>query len=141
MKITYSGQNGDLLKQETKKPKTSRLRDIVECPVCLKTPRYGAPIFQCRNGHIICRDCYKRVESHCPVCRVQLYSNTKIRCISAEKIIERLYAAGTDFQDDPSITQHQRRVLENVLHKVLIRVRSAQEVFLLLQYFDYITTI
>ena len=41
MKITYSGQNGDLLKLETKKPKTSRLRDIVECPVCLKTPRYG----------------------------------------------------------------------------------------------------
>ena len=126
MKITYSGQNGDSLKQEITKPKKPRLRDIVECPVCLKTPRYGAPIFQCRNGHIICRDCYKRVESHCPVCRVQLYTNTKIRCISAEKIIERLYAAGTDFEENPSITQHQRRVLENVLHKVIIMIYPYQ---------------
>ena len=119
MKITYAGVNGDSLKHETKASKPPRLRDIVECPVCLKTPRYGAPVFQCRNGHIICRDCYKRVESHCPVCRVQLYSNTKIRCISAEKIIERLYSAGTDLEENPLMTTKQRRVLESVLHKVI----------------------
>ena len=113
MKITYAGSNGESLKHETKLSKHPRLRDIVECPVCLKTPRYGAPVFQCRNGHIICRDCYKRVESHCPVCRVQLYTNTKIRCIPAEKIIERLYAAGTEVEETPLMTTKQRRVLES----------------------------
>ena len=121
MKITYAGSNGDPLKQETSKPKLTRLRDIVECPVCLKTPRYCAPIFQCRNGHIICRDCYKGVELHCPVCRVQLYTNTKIRCIPAEKIIERMYSAGTVLEENSPMTQHQRRMLENVLHRVLLR--------------------
>ena len=118
MKITYAGSNGDPSKIGNKISAPFRLRDIVECPVCLKTPRYGAPIFQCRNGHIICRDCYKRVEINCPVCRVDLYTNTKIRCISAEKIIERLYVAGTDLTENHQLTRVQRRALENVSHQV-----------------------
>ena len=127
MKITYSGSNVDSLKNEKKTTTPNRLRDIVECPVCLKTPRCGAPIFQCRNGHIICRECYKRVETSCPVCRVLLYTNTKIRCISAEKIIERLYEAGMDQEEYDirrrrslrDITKNRReRFLEIVSHQV-----------------------
>ena len=119
MKIQYAKSEGNLCQSQEQVGLSSLLWDIVECPVCLKTPRYGAPVFQCRNGHIICRDCYKRVESHCPVCRVQLYTNTKIRCIPAEKIIERLYAAGTEVEETPLMTTKQRRVLESVLHKVI----------------------
>ena len=119
MKITYAGSNGDAIKAEQKLVAPSRLRDIVECPVCLKIPRYGAPIFQCRNGHLICRDCYKRVEATCPVCRVSLYTNTKIRCISAEKIVERLHVAGTDLEKNSLLTLKQRRAIENVSHQVI----------------------
>ena len=118
MKITYAGSNGDNIKNENKVTTSNRLRDIVECPVCLKTPRCGAPIFQCRNGHIICRDCYKRVEKHCPVCRVVLYTNTKIRCISAENIIERLYGAGMQMIENDQFIRGQGRTLENISHQV-----------------------
>jgi hypothetical protein len=29
--------------------------DLLECPVCLQTPVADLSIFQCANGHIICR--------------------------------------------------------------------------------------
>ena len=118
MKITYAGSDVDSLKNQRKAARSSRLRDIVECPVCLKTPKYGAPIFQCRNGHLICRECYKRVETTCPVCRVLLCTNTKIRCLSAEKIIERLYVSGIELMENHQMTPKQQRVLENVSHQV-----------------------
>ena len=122
MKITYAGLNGDSFKCANPIAVQSRLKDIVECPVCLKTPRYGAPIFQCRNGHLICRECYKRVESTCPVCRVDLYSNTKIRCLSAEKILDRLYAVGNGRLDNRLWSSEQNMKLKNVSHKVRFHV-------------------
>ena len=118
MKIKYTESNGDSLKNAKNTTTPNRLRDVVECPVCLKTPKCGAPIFQCRNGHIICRECYKRVETNCPVCRVLLYTNTKIRCISAEKIIERLYEAGMDQVENNQFSRRERRAMENVSHQV-----------------------
>ena len=29
------------------------LKDVLECPVCLRIPR-SAPIFQCERGHVVC---------------------------------------------------------------------------------------
>ena len=49
--------------------KTARieeLMDTLECPVCLDTAD-TPPIYQCPEGHLICRDCNgKMVE--CPQC-------------------------------------------------------------------------
>ena len=42
-----------------------KLRDKVECPVCLSVPR-EAPIYVCSNGHVVCPKC---VGAKCPTCR------------------------------------------------------------------------
>lgn len=46
---------------------TEKLLDLMECPVCLEIPRC-APIFSCRNGHLICGQCQPKLEC-CPICR------------------------------------------------------------------------
>ena len=45
---------------QDRKRKVEQL-EWMECPVCLETPRTG-PIFSCRKGHIICKDCQPQVE-------------------------------------------------------------------------------
>ena len=45
---------------QDKKRKAEQL-EWMECPVCLETPRSG-PIYSCRKGHIICKDCQPQVE-------------------------------------------------------------------------------
>ena len=59
----------------------TQLQELVECPVCLKVPK--SPIYQCKNGHVICDDCNKRVEE-CPTCRLP---KENIRALLAEKLI------------------------------------------------------
>ncbi len=45
----------------------TKLVDLMECPVCLDFPR-SAPIFSCRNGHLICAKCQPKLDC-CPICR------------------------------------------------------------------------
>ena len=61
------------------------IREDLECPVCLKTPR-TTPIYQCEQGHIHCKTCHPRLPN-CPVCRGPI-GNT--RSLVAEKIISKL---------------------------------------------------
>ena len=61
------------------------IREDLECPVCLKTPR-TTPIYQCEQGHIHCKTCHPRLQK-CPVCRGPI-GNT--RNLVAEKIISKL---------------------------------------------------
>ena len=48
-------------------PTTANLLELLECPVCFEVTRTG-PVFNCRNGHLICSACKPKVKS-CPVCR------------------------------------------------------------------------
>ena len=71
-------------------PDTDRKRkaeqlEWMECPVCLETPRSG-PIFSCRKGHVICRECQPQV-TQCPTCRDK---HTDCRSLIAEKLLSRL---------------------------------------------------
>jgi len=68
--------------QEERKRKAEQL-EWMECPVCLETPRCG-PIFSCRKGHILCRECQPKV-SQCPTCRDR---HTDCRSLIAEKLLE-----------------------------------------------------
>merc|ERR1711864_28391 len=43
-----------------------RLQTNLECPICLKTA--VNPIFQCREGHLICSPCVTKV-AQCAMCR------------------------------------------------------------------------
>ena len=60
------------------------LRDILECPICFNIPREG-PIYQCENGHIVCKSCFPKCEK-CPQCNMKM---TKCRNLHLEKLIDR----------------------------------------------------
>merc|ERR1719186_346958 len=46
----------------------NKLKDKVECPVCLEIPWTG-PVPVCPNGHLVRQDCKRDT---CPTCRVQM---------------------------------------------------------------------
>ena len=61
------------------------IRDDLECICCFEIMgQGGAMIFQCAEGHLICKTCHQRLKQ-CPVCR-KPYPNPGIRCRMAEKI-------------------------------------------------------
>jgi hypothetical protein len=64
------------------------LEAILECIICHVVPRKG-PIFQCPNGHLVCKECSEKALKTCAMCQVRL-PQTKIRCISAEQVIEKI---------------------------------------------------
>ena len=61
------------------------LRDLLECPVCLETIK-SVPVYQCNNGHVICKDCIKKL-NNCPICR---NDSAPARSLQLEKIVQRL---------------------------------------------------
>ena len=63
----------------------SQVEDDLECPVCLTVPT-SPPIFQCRNGHLICKTCKVRL-ANCPTCRKPL---GHFRNLLAEKLIAKI---------------------------------------------------
>jgi len=58
-----------------------KLRDRLECPVCLQVPRSG-PFYECKNGHIVCKDC---ATNQCPLCKLGMGPR---KSLVAETIIE-----------------------------------------------------
>ena len=58
------------------------LNTNLECPVCLDLPQSG-PIYQCRNGHLMCKDCHPKMK-RCPICVVPL---EKLRNLLSEKLL------------------------------------------------------
>ena len=86
----------------SKGAKIHQINDLLECPVCFETT-ISAPIFQCHNGHIVCKDCHPKLES-CPICRdaeyrlpLQRYLGyTYIRNLKLEEIVKRCLSVKTD---------------------------------------------
>jgi hypothetical protein len=60
------------------------LRDLLECPVCMETIK-SVPVYQCNNGHVICKDCIKKL-NNCPICR---NDSAPARSLQLEKIVQR----------------------------------------------------
>ena len=50
--------------------------DLLECPVCFQTID-SAPIYQCLNGHVVCKDCHSKLDN-CPICRDEKCYNPKL---------------------------------------------------------------
>lgn len=63
------------------------LKSTLECPVCMETA--FPPIFQCKEGHIICDSCKKTLPEpkKCPTCRIAL---GHIRCRAVEESARNL---------------------------------------------------
>jgi len=51
-----------------------KLKDKIECPVCMEIPRKG-PLPVCPNGHFVCPQCKKE---SCPTCRSNMGNNKSI---------------------------------------------------------------
>jgi len=51
-----------------------KLKDKIECPVCLGIPR-GRPVPVCPNGHVVCIECKRDT---CPTCRIAMGTNTSL---------------------------------------------------------------
>jgi len=60
-----------------------KLKDKVECPVCLEMPRSG-PVSVCPNGHVVCDTCKR---NSCPSCRSAMGTG---KCLLAGTIIENV---------------------------------------------------
>ena len=44
----------------SRKMSIRELEEALECPVCAKVPQ-STPIFQCQNGHMICKTCHAKI--------------------------------------------------------------------------------
>ena len=61
-------------------------KDLLECPICFETID-SVPIYQCRNGHVVCKNCHTKLET-CPICRE--LRDGSIRCLKLEEMVETL---------------------------------------------------
>ena len=61
-------------------------KDLLECPVCFETID-SVPIYQCRNGHVVCKNCHTKLET-CPICRE--LRDGSIRNLKLEEMVEKL---------------------------------------------------
>jgi hypothetical protein len=51
--------SGSTVEPEPSGATVEDIRDSLECPVCYSVPS-NSPIYQCHNGHLICKDCHAR---------------------------------------------------------------------------------
>ena len=58
----------------------------------------SVPVYQCNNGHVICKDCIKKL-NNCPICR---NDSAPARTLQLEKIVQRL--EGIPPKNDAPIT-------------------------------------
>ena len=65
-------------------PVLEEIQEGLECVICMTIPKQD-PVYQCDNGHIICRSCQYKATG-CPRCGVKI-GNT--RCIAAENILAK----------------------------------------------------
>ena len=70
-------------------------KDLLECPVCFHTIN-SVPIYQCANGHVVCKDCHLNLET-CPICRDDQHYDGPIslRNLKLEEIVKRYYILGS----------------------------------------------
>jgi len=61
-----------------------KLKENVECPVCMEIPRAG-PMFVCPNGHFVCKKCKT---GSCPTCRVAMGDGKSLLAITVIENID-----------------------------------------------------
>ncbi|VVB02886.1 unnamed protein product [Arabis nemorensis] len=81
--------NEDLTtEQQSESPKSSQSvklqsTEVLDCPTCCEP--LTRPIYQCKNGHLACSSCCKKMNKTCSFCRSHIGD---IRCRAMEKVIE-----------------------------------------------------
>jgi len=62
----------------------SKLKNCIECPVCLGVPS-DAPVYCCPNGHLICKSC--KMDS-CPICKEVMGPNKSLLAVTIMENID-----------------------------------------------------
>ena len=78
----------------------AEILDLIECVICLDTPKESSHIFQCENGHIFCEECLEKVKI-CSVCQCALRKNS--RNLMIEKVISILKSYAPPIKKEPKI--------------------------------------
>ena len=73
------------------------IKDLLECPVCLDTMK-TVPVYQCTNGHVICKDCIVKLDN-CPICR---NDSLLVRSLKLEEIVQRLEGGCQPKNEEPT---------------------------------------
>ena len=76
---------------------------LLECTVCLEVPSSN-PIYQCRNGHLFCKECHSKLQE-CPVCRQGKSQLGTVRCLIAQKILENSKETDNAVQKTSNVQQ------------------------------------
>jgi len=75
-------------KNETNEAKykdlVAKLRNRIECPVCLEVPEAG-PVSVCPNGHLVCSKCKS---DSCPTCRSKMFAGRSLLAVTVLDNIE-----------------------------------------------------
>jgi len=100
--------NTDMTASSSARNDQTRVRDLLECPVCLEEMKPPKKIFQCSNGHVICELCKANPEVRsCPTCRVKFRGHNVVRNIVAEKLARSTFETDdlSDLSPPPPATR------------------------------------
>jgi len=86
------------------------LKTHLECPVCLTVPKVG-PIYQCRNGHLLCKECHPKMKC-CPLCQIPL---ERLRNLLSEQLVSMIYPE-YQFSADRSAARTREVIWKGQLH-------------------------
>lgn len=81
-----------------------KLRDKVECPVCLEVPK-KAPIYVCSNGHVVCEVC---VREKCPTCKSSMVRSNNILAVTVVQNIDHQCQHCNNYFSLGNLAQHKR---------------------------------
>jgi hypothetical protein len=95
-------------------PENEKTHGILECPICLELP--VKPIYQCSNGHLICKLCHSKVKL-CPVCRAPLSSTTPLRNLTAEHFLDTIDNNDTASQYKEALPSGRSTAMASLLCK------------------------
>lgn len=81
-----------------------KLRDKVECPVCMDVPK-RAPVPVCSNGHVVCSKCLRQ---ECPTCRVRMTNGTSLLALTVIENIDHYcdWEGCIETRPLPDLTNH-----------------------------------
>ena len=92
----------------------SRLKDCLECPICLTMMEPPVKIFQCLHGHVICGNCEKQPSvTFCPTCRMPFTDEKVARNIFAERISQIVTSSSSSSGADSPSAKFSRFLIKS----------------------------
>ena len=97
---------------------TKKLREQVECPVCMEVPTSG-PIHVCPNGHFVCSKCK---QANCPTCRSKMLSGKSLLAVTVIENIEHKckHDGCEELLTIQAFKMHLELCVHNPVHRIIL---------------------